>query len=111
MEKSIVLETLGKNIRQLRLLRGMSQESLASDLQKSVNFVSLVENGRTGLSIQTLVDICKVLKVDTNALFSGIVTPPNNNVDSFIIDSLNLFNGEDKAIVSSLIHYIADSRN
>ncbi len=111
MEKSIVLETLGKNIRQIRLLRGMSQESLASDLQKSTNFVSLLENGKTGVKVQTLVDICKVLKVDTNALFSGIVTPPNNNVDSFIIDSLNLFKGEDKAIVSNLIRYIADSKN
>ncbi len=111
MEKSIVLETLGKNIRQIRLLRGISQESLANDLQKSVNFVSLLENGKTGLSVQTLVDICSALKVDTNALFSGIVTSPNNNVDSFIIDSLNLFKGEDKAIVSNLIRYIADSKN
>lgn len=111
MEKSSVLETLGKNIRKLRLLKGMSQESLASDLQKSVNFVSLVENGKTGLSVQTIVDICSALKVDTNALFSGIVTPPETNVDSFIIDSLNLFNGEDKAIVSSLIRYIAESKS
>ena len=111
MEKSIVLETLGKNIRQLRLLRGMSQESLASDLQKSINFVSLLENGKTGVSVQTLVDICTALKVDTNALFSGIITPPETDIDSFIIDSLKLFKGEDKAIVSSLIRYIAESKN
>ena len=111
MEKSNVLEILGRNIRQIRLLRSMSQESLASDLQKSVNFVSLLENGKTGISIQTLVDICKVLKVDTNALFSDIVTPPENNVDSFITNSLELFKGEDKAIVSDLIRYIKNSKS
>ena len=33
---------IGKNIKRIRLLRGLSQETLASDLQKSINFVSLV---------------------------------------------------------------------
>lgn len=108
--KSSVLVTLGKNIKQIRLLKGLSQENLASDLQKSVNFISLVENGKTGLSVQTLVDICFALKVDANALFAGIITLPDSNTDTYIIDSLNLFEENDKAMVTDLINYIINSK-
>lgn len=106
-----VLKTLGENIRKVRLLKGLTQENLASDLQKSVNFVSLLENGKTGLSIQTLVDICKALDIDANTLFAGIVPASENAPESFIIDSLNLFNDTDKTMVKNLITYIINSKN
>lgn len=108
--KSSVLQTLGKNIKQIRLLRGLSQENLASDLQKSVNFISLLENGKTGISVQTIIDICKVLKVDVNTIFSGIIKPTDLKNDAFIVDSLNLFDEKDKAIVTDLITYIMNSK-
>ncbi len=108
--KNNLLEILGKNIRQIRLLRCLSQESLAGDLQKSINFISLIENGKTGLSIQTIVDLCKILKVDTNALFADIIIQPETNVDSTIINSLNLLNEEDKNIVITIIRYIINSK-
>lgn len=44
-EKSEVLGKIGKNIKQARLLKGITQESLAEKLGKSTNFVSLVERG------------------------------------------------------------------
>lgn len=109
--KSSVLTTLGKNVKQIRLLKGLSQENLASELQKSINFVSLLENGKTGLSVQTIVDICNVLKIDTNTLFSGIIDPSESTVDSFIINSLNLFDEKDKEIVNTLTTYIINSKN
>lgn len=108
--KSTILVALGKNIKQIRLLRGLSQESLASDLQKSVNFISLIENGKTGLSVQTLVDICSALNVDANTLFAGIITLPHSKTDNYIIDSLNLFEENDKAMVTDLINYIINSK-
>ena len=109
--KSSVLETLGKNIRRIRLLKGLSQENLASGIDKSINFVSLVENGKTGLSIQTLVDICKTLEVDVNTLFTDIVELNDAKTDSFIVDSLNLMVESDKSIVTELIIYIINSKN
>ena len=109
--KSSVLQTIGKNIKQIRLLRGFSQENLASDLQKSINFVSLLENGKTGLSIQTIIDICKTLDVDANSIFEGVIEPSKIKEDDFITKSLNLFDKNDKAIVTDLIAYIIDSKN
>ena len=111
IDKSSILQILGKNIKQIRLLRGLSQENLASDLQKSVNFISLLENGKTGISVQTIIDICKALKVDVNTIFAGIVKPTDLKNDAFIVDSLNLFDEKDRAIVKELITYIMNSKN
>lgn len=43
-ETNSVLRIIGQNIRKIRLLKGLSQENLANDLDKSVNFISLLEN-------------------------------------------------------------------
>lgn len=109
--KSDVLQTIGKNVKRIRLLRGYSQETLASDLQKSVNFVSLLENGKTGLSIESIIDICKALNVDANAIFEGVIAPTDIKEDAYIINSLNLFDKNDKAMVTNLITYIINSKN
>ena len=105
-----VLQTLGKNVKQFRLSKGLSQENLACELQKSVNFISLLENGKTGLSVQTIIDICKVLYVDANSLFTGIIDPIEAKLDTYITNSLSLFDDKDKAIVADLITYILNSK-
>ena len=111
MNKSDVLITLGKNIKKIRLLRGITQENLAFDLQKSVNFVSLVENGKTGISIPTLVNMCNALNTDFNSMFAGIIALSNAKGDDYIISSLNFLNEKDKEIVKELIAYIISSNN
>ena len=105
-----ILQTIGKNIKRIRLLNGLSQESLASDINKSVNFVSLLENGKTGLSITTIVDLCRALDVDSNAIFAGTIPKSTADADTFIMNSLNLFNNDDKKMVTDLITYIANSK-
>lgn len=109
-QKLDVLKTLGKNVKQIRLLKGLSQENLACELQKSINFISLLENGKTGLSVQSIVDICNALEIDANTLFSGIINIKDSTVDSFILNSLNLFDEKDKEIVNTLTTYIINSK-
>lgn len=108
--KNNCLEVIGKNIKKIRLLRGLSQEALANSLDKSVNFVSLIERGESGLSIQTLIDLCKILEVDSNSIFAGIITTSSEFSDDYISKSLDLFNENDKSIVTNLIDYIINSK-
>lgn len=110
MEKSNnsnILKISGKNIKQIRLLKGFTQENLANDLDKSVNFISLLENGSTGISVQSLVDICKALNCDVNSLFVNIV-PTDNNLP--VDQAVKFLEGEDKEIVNNLIRYIVNSK-
>ena len=109
--ESNVPYAVGQNIKRIRLLKGLSQENLANALDKSINFISLVENGKTGISIPTLIGFCKELEVDANTILSGIVPVPETNVDAFITQSLNLFDEKDKAMVTDLITYIVNSKN
>ena len=109
--ESNVPYAVGQNIKRIRLLKGLSQENLANALDKSTNFISLVENGKTGISIPTLIGFCKELRVDANTILSGIVPVPEINVDAFITQSLNLFDEKDKAMVTDLITYIVNSKN
>lgn len=109
--KSDILQKLGKNIKQIRLLKGLTQENVANDLQTSINFVSLLENGKCGISIETIVNLCKVLDIDANTLFANIINPTDITTDDFIKNSINLLEENDKTIVSDLITYIVKSKN
>ena len=73
VEKRKVLLIIGNNIKALRLSKGMTQEQMAEKLDHSVNFVSLIELGKSGMSVTTMLDICNILDVDINCLFKGLL--------------------------------------
>lgn len=104
------LQVIGKNVKTARIMRGLSQESLAEKLEKSINFVSLLENGKTGFSIQTIIDLCSALEVDANFIFEGVIAPPTATTDAYITKSLSLFSETDRGIVENLITYILNSK-
>jgi transcriptional regulator with XRE-family HTH domain len=47
----------------------MTQEQLAESIERSVNFISLLENGDTAPSFETIARIAKSLNVDVADLF------------------------------------------
>lgn len=56
-------EKLGEALRELRELRGLTQQQVADQLGKTVNYISLLENGHRGISIGLLNELCKLLRV------------------------------------------------
>lgn len=73
----MALENLGKRIRQERTKQGITQEQLAEKADISLNFMSLIENGKN-MSVQTLINIAKALDVSIDFLLSD---PENHNSD------------------------------
>ena len=63
MAKNLDLINLGNNIKKYRLLKGYTQESFAEKIDKTANYLSLVENGHKGILIRTLFDIARELDV------------------------------------------------
>ena len=63
-------ETIGKRIRLLRKQQHLSQMEL---VDKSPTYISLVENGQKGPSLETLVDVANVLKVTMDVLLSDFL--------------------------------------
>ena len=57
-------QTLGKRIRLFRKQQRLSQLVLAEMVDKSPTYISLVENGQKGPSLETLIDVANALKVE-----------------------------------------------
>ena len=82
---------------------------MAELIGKSAHFISLLERGESGLSVGTLLDICKALDTDTNSVFAGTLDT-TSYADSFLNKSFESFSDSDKDMVAYLINFI-NSKN
>ena len=107
---SNIAKIIGNNIKQIRTLEGISQEKLAETIGKSAHFISVLERGESGLSVQTVIDICRALNTDTNSIFAGTIDNISVPADSLLNKSFENFDKKDKDMVSYLINYIMSSK-
>ena len=59
---------LGKNLKEIRLSKGIKQIALAKSLNVDRSFVSNIENGKTNPTLSTISSLAKALGVSTNEL-------------------------------------------
>ena len=69
---------VGSRIREKRLAMHLTQEKVAEKLELSIRTVTDIERGIVGMSIETLLSLCDVLKVTPNDL----LLPSNHSEDS-----------------------------
>jgi transcriptional regulator with XRE-family HTH domain len=65
----VLQKQLGARIANLRRNRGLTQEQLAEAVDRSVEFISLVERGVNAPSVSGLERFAKALKVEVRDLF------------------------------------------
>jgi transcriptional regulator with XRE-family HTH domain len=63
-----VRATLGRNVRELRLSLGLSQADLADRAGTRRAFISDIERGETNATLESIVRISLVLRVDAHEL-------------------------------------------
>ena len=63
------LKKLGKNIKYLRKSNSLSQEKLAELINRSRNYVGMIERAEVNTPVDTLFDIAKALHFDIKELF------------------------------------------
>ncbi|TDE51102.1 helix-turn-helix domain-containing protein [Flavobacterium sp. GT3P67] len=70
MEKSDLLELLGKRIKKLRIERGMSQVDLVARMQGNIDTtnISRIESGRTNPTIYSLYRLSEALEITMSEL-------------------------------------------
>ncbi len=68
MAKNRDLVNLGNNIKKYRLEKGYTQEMFAEKIDKTVNYLSLIENGHKGILLKTLFDIAHALDIAPSKL-------------------------------------------
>lgn len=72
---------IGDRIRIARESAGMKQEVLAEAIGRSTQFVSDMERGVTGISIETLLKLCDVLSVSSDYILARKGLPQIAEID------------------------------
>lgn len=89
---------IGQRIRQLRLLNDYTQAEFAELIDVSVNFLSEIENGKKGLSQDTLSRICQQLNSSSDYILFG-----TKQKQSSLIEIANSLSMEE---LETTIHYL-----
>ena len=58
-----ILKVIGERIQKARNKKGYTQEYVAEKIDKSVDILRSIENGRSVGSVETLLNLCNVLEV------------------------------------------------
>jgi transcriptional regulator with XRE-family HTH domain len=78
MKDNLITDQLGKNIRELRLKMGLTQEELAELTQIHSVYVSNIETGLRNITVVKAFKIAQALNCDISDLFKGIPPSPKN---------------------------------
>lgn len=71
-KKHPALVKLGARIRELRILKGFSQEDFAAEVGLDRTYMGGIERGERNLAAINLIRIAKALKVEVGELFPAI---------------------------------------
>ncbi len=105
------LEKIGKRIREERINRGLTQEQLAEQADISLNFMSLIENGKN-MSVQTLLKISVALDVPVDSLLDEVSNYTHNVIIQQICSNLSsLSNDEQVYFLNTIKLYKALNKN
>lgn len=96
------LENLGKRIKQERIKQGITQEQLAEKADISLNFMSLIENGKN-MSVQTLINIAKALEVSVDYLLSDYENNSSDIITARITEDVSSLNPDEKLFFMNMI--------
>jgi transcriptional regulator with XRE-family HTH domain len=72
MEDKVQLKSLGNRIKEIRKLKGLSQQELAALIDYEKSHMSRLENGGTNPTFLTLMKVASALNISVSVLLEGI---------------------------------------
>lgn len=84
--RDYINKIIGNNVRFIRKSNKLSQEQFAEKIDLSTQFVSDLERGVEGISLNTAIKICNIMKCSPVVLFANLINYDNynNKMDEFI---------------------------
>ncbi|MCM1180753.1 MAG: helix-turn-helix domain-containing protein [Clostridium sp.] len=71
MLNELTRQKIGSRIRECRITNSLTQAQFAESIDISINFLSEIENGKKGLSYETLYNICKNHSISADYILFG----------------------------------------
>lgn len=83
MTKEELMEIVGKNLKNYRMSRNMTQEELAEKVGISISFCANIERGKKGVSMFVLRDFADALDITVNQLLYDCNA--NQHIDNIMV--------------------------
>lgn len=94
--KEFDYKKMGMRIRQVRRMKGWSQDELAKKCGISMSFLGHIERGTRIMSLDTLVHICKALDTGADELLWGVASPSEALLDMWSLSDKKAEKNENK---------------
>ena len=95
---------LGQNVKDIRKNMNLTQEEFAEKLNLNPQFISQIETGKVGISVDNVINICNTANCSSVNLFKGLINSPN------VIDKYELLSERDKSVINQMITYLLNTK-
>lgn len=107
MKKSYIQVNLGKRVKELRKIKGFSQEQFAEKIGIATNTLSSIERGNAFMTAQTLEKIIEILEIIPEDLFKITEHKSKTDIYSEILTKLNLIKNDTERL--NIMHKFINS--
>lgn len=111
-EFKIDYEKVGKRIKEARINKKMTQDTLAELIDVNTSFISNIERGKTKMSTETLAKISNHLYVSIDYLIFGNVNLENDQYTNIaVLEIKELLKGKDKDEINAFLAFCKEFIN
>lgn len=105
-----ILRVIGNRIQKARNDKGYTQEYVAEKIDKSVDILRSIENGRSVGSVETLLNLCNILGITLDYIFSDLLDKKGEILDNKLYEDFQNLTLEQKELVNAMIEHMKNSK-
>ena len=106
--KNEINNSFGKVLKDFRVKKGYTQETMAEKLGISLKYISRIENGYSGIKTQSLINYMNFLGITPNTIFKELMTNQEIIKQIEISQKLNQLSEEKLNFVDNMIDLLID---
>lgn len=109
VEFEIDYKAVGQRIKEYRINKNMTQDTLAESIEVNPSFISNIERGKTKMSTETLANIARSLNVSIDyLLFGDIKLECDQYMNIAILEVKEILKGKDKEDIDAFLAFCKD---
>ena len=106
IRKKDILKSIGSKIQDARKDKGYTQEYVAEKIDKSVDILRSIENGRSVGSVETLLNICNTLEITLDSIFSDLLNKKEEILDNKIYTNFQGLDIKQKELINVIVEHM-----
>ena len=101
-----ILKVIGERIQKARNKKGYTQEYVAEKIDKSIDILRSIENGRSVGSVETLLNICNILEITLDYIFIDLLDKKGEILDNKLYGNFQELTLEQKELLNVMIEHM-----